>query len=210
MTGISHSNTRMEVCRRARLLVLLSLVAIAATANAQEQATPDQPPSEEIEPRVIGTPGTMMVGFAGYVDRFGSPDNELPTNYTAQIDVGRFITRGFVVGGGLVGTGRLGEDADDVDSGSGAPALHLFTGVLYYLTPHSMVSLYSGGEYWVQLTRRAGEDAGSMVGKLGVQAVVSSRASLFLEGGYGVGLTRNDDEELVSRFIGRVGVRLKF
>ena len=205
----------MDVCRPVPVVVLLSLLAIASTANAQEQATPDQTPaedtlSEEIEPRVIGTAGTLMIGFAGYVDQFASAENGSPITYTAQVDAGRFITRSLVVGGGLVGTGRLGQDADDGDGGSGAPALHVFAGVLYYLTPQAMFSLDSGGEYWAQLTRRAGDDAGSMVGKIGVQAVVSSRASLFLEGGYGVGLTRNDDDELVSRFIGRVGLRLKF
>jgi hypothetical protein len=73
-----------------------------------------------------------------------------------------------------------------------------------------MASLYAGGEYWAQLTQRATSDAGVMVGTLGLQGLVSSRASVFIEGGYGVGLTRGDEGELRSRIVGRAGVRLKF
>ena len=53
-----------------------------------------------------------------------------------------------------------------------------------------MISLYGAGEYWAQLTQRAEQDAGSIVVKLGLHAALSSRASLFAEGGYGFGLTR--------------------
>ena len=188
----------------------LCLVVGVAAAHAQVPSAPADAVSEEIEPRAIGTAGTMMVGLAGYVDRFSSSERDLPTNYAAHIDVGRFVTGKIVARGGLVGTGSFGGDADDLPTGSGAPALHAFGGVLFYFTPESIVSVYSGGEYWAQLTQRAEEDAGSIVGKLGLQGALSSRASLFIEGGYGVGLTRDEDDELVSRFVGQVGIRLKF
>lgn len=150
-----------------------------------------------------------MVGFAGYVDHFFK--QELPTNYTAQIDVGRFLARKIVARGGLTGSGSFGGDAsDDRPTGSGAPALHAFGGVLYYFTPESMVSLFAGGEYWAQLTEREEPDAGAAIGTVGLQGAVSSRASLFVEAGYGIGLTRSDDGERLSRFVGRLGIRLKF
>ena len=38
---------------------------------------------------------------------------------------------------------------------------------------------------------------------------MSARATVFVEGGYGVGLTRTDDDGARQRIIGRVGVRLK-
>jgi hypothetical protein len=193
-----------------RLVLLWSLFTCSA-AQAQVQPTSGDVASEDIEPRMIGTAGTTMIGLAGYVDKFVSPETSLPTNYAAHIDVGRFITRKFVISGGVVGTGSFGgDDSDELTTGSGAPALHVFGGLLYYFTPQSMISLYSGGEYWAQLTQRADEDAGSVVGKLGVQGVLSSRASLFIEGGYGMGLTRSEDGDVLSRFVGRIGIRLKF
>jgi hypothetical protein len=187
--------------------IALVLLTTAGVAHAQS----DQPTSEDIEPRVIGTPGTTMVGVAGYVDRRSSSEHAFATNYTAQIDVGRFITRTLVLRGGLSGSGSFGgEDADEVAGGSGVPALHTFAGLFYYFTPESLLTVYSGGEYWAQLTERADKDAGSIVGTVGLQGVISSRASLFIEGGYGMGLTKGDEGEVVSRFIGRIGVRLKF
>ena len=49
-----------------------------------------------------------------------------------------------------------------------------------------------------------------VVGTIGVQGALSSRASAFVEGGYGVGLRQNEDEVRVRRIVGQVGVRLKF
>jgi hypothetical protein len=183
----------------------------AILAHAQSQATPPQVTSEEIEPRTIGTTGTTMIGLAGYVDGLSSSERALPTNYWAQLDVGRFIARHIVVRGGVAGTGRLrGDDSEDLPAGVGAPALHAVAGALYYFTPLSMVSLFAGGEYWAQLTRRAAGDRGWVVGAAGLQGAMSSRTSVFLEGGYGMGLTKGDEGETLSRFVARVGIRLKF
>lgn len=194
------------------LAVFMSMSALStAVAHAQVESESRTPVSEDVEPRSIGAAGTMMFGVAAFVDRFHSSERTLPTNYTAQIDVGRFVTRAFLVRGGLAGSGSFGgDDPEERPTGVGAPALHAFGGLLYYFTPQSMVSLYSGVEYWAQLTQRAAEDAGSIVGRVGVQGAASSRASLFVEGGYGVGLTKGDEGELVSRFGGQLGVRLKF
>jgi hypothetical protein len=188
-----------------KTVLAIALLAIGATAaHAQGE-------SEDIEPRNIGTAGTMMIGLAGSLDRFSSPELDLPTNYSAHVDLGRFITRRIVARGGVVGTGSVGgDDADEQPTGSGAPALHVFGGVLYYFSPQSILSFYTGGEYWAQVTQRADRDAGSIVARAGVEGAVSSRASIFIDGGYGVGLTRDDDGERLSRFLGRVGVRLKF
>lgn len=73
-----------------------------------------------------------------------------------------------------------------------------------------MASLYSGVDYWAQLTQRSGPDAGSLVGTFAVQGALSSRASLFVEGGYGVALTKSAGNDTLTRYVGRVGVRLKF
>ena len=178
-------------------------------AFAQAPAANAPSASEETEPRIIGTTGTTMIGAAGYVDRLSSSEDVFPTNYTLHVDAGRFIASRIVVRGGLVGTTSLGAE-EELPTGPGAIALHALVGGLYYFTPRSMASLYVGGEYWAQLTQRATSDAGVMVGTLGVQGLVSSRASVFIEGGYGVGLTRGDDGELRSRIVGRAGVRLKF
>lgn len=194
----------MHRARFLRVTALLIVVSVITSARAFAQA-------EEIEPRIVGERGTTLVGFAGFVDKFYSSEEVLPVNYTAQVDVARFITGHFVVRGGLVGTGSFnGENADQLPSGAGAPALHALTGILYYLTPKSMVSLYGGAEYWAQLTQRTSPDSGSLLGKAGIQAAASSRISFFVEAGYGIRLTRDDEDQLMSRVAGQIGVRLKF
>jgi hypothetical protein len=193
------------------LSIVFAVLMSVSVAHAQVEPGSVTAVSEDVEPRSIGAAGTMMFGVAAFVDRFHSSESALPTNYTAQIDVGRFVTRRFVVRGGLAGSGSFGgEDPEERPSGVGVPSLHGFGGLLFYFSPQSMVSLYSGVEYWAQLTQRAEEDAGSIVGRLGLQGAVSSRASLFVEGGYGVGITKGDEGELVSRFGGQLGIRLKF
>src|SRR5688572_26851059 len=99
---------------------LLMVSAVTATAMAQTQ-----PESEDVEPRVIGRPGTMLIGISGFVDKFASSENLFPMNYTAQVDVCRFLTKRFAVRVGTVGTGSVGgEEADEVVSaGSGAPSV---------------------------------------------------------------------------------------
>jgi len=168
-------------------------------------------PTEETEPRIIGRPGTMMVGFSGFVDRFFSPEEVLPINYSVQIDVCRFVTKRLAIRVGAVGTGSVGgEDDDQLRSGSGAPSLHAAGGMLFYFTPQSMVSFYTGGEYWAQLTQRSGRDTGSFLGVAGLHAAISSRASVFIQGGVGARLARGDSDELFTRFVAQMGLRLKF
>jgi hypothetical protein len=185
------------------------LTVLAWTSVIGAQTTP--PRSEEVEPRVIGTTGTMLAGFSGFIDRSFSSEQDLPFNYNLQIDVGRFVTTRFVVRGGIRGTGSVGgDDSEDLPTGQGVPALHGFGGLLYHFTPQSIVSLYTGADYWGQLTQRNGPDTGAIVGVLGVQGALSSRVSLFVEGGYGTGLTKNDDDVRLTRAVGQIGVRLKF
>lgn len=166
--------------------------------------------SEEVEPRIIGTTGTMLMGVSGYLDRFSAPDDALPVNYTLQLDVGRFVSRRIVVRGGLAGSGVFGGAEDEERAtGVGAAALHVFGGASWYFTPQSLASLYAGAEYWSQITSRESGDRGVIVGRLGIQGALSSRASAFMEGGYGVGLTRDEEGETRTRMLLQVGVRVK-
>ena len=183
-----------------------------SVAAQQEQSAPQNNliASEDLEPRTIGSSGTTLVGIAGYVDKFSSSEDTLPWTYTLHVDVTHFLTDRLAVRGGLVGTGSSGEDDSDQTAGIGGPALHATAGAQFYFTPQSIVSLYSGLDYWAQLTRRADSDAGSLVGTLGVQGAMSSRASIYLEGGYGFGLSKGEEDETLRRFVARVGVRLKF
>jgi len=184
------------------------VLAWTGAAGAQTASTPLP---EEVEPRVIGAAGTMMASFSGYVDRFFSSERGLPFNYSMQIDVGRFVTNDFVIRGGLRGSGSVGGDeAEDLPNGPGAPATHAFAGVLYYFTPQSILSAYVGADYWGQLTRRNGRDAGSIVGLAGLQGLLSSRVGVFVEGGYGAALVRDDDDVRVTRMLGQIGVRVRF
>jgi hypothetical protein len=196
-----------------RLTLFLMALSIAGTGFAQTDPAPASPPNqaEELEPRVVGAAGMMTVGFAGFVDRFNSTETLYPTNYTAQVDVTRFLTRRIAIRFGVLGTGSVGgeESADDA-TGPGAAALHVGGGGLFYFTPGSMVSAYAGVEYWAQVTHRADNDAGSAVGKFGFQAVISSRASVFVEGGYGVNLRRGEEGETITRIVGELGLRLRF
>jgi hypothetical protein len=73
-----------------------------------------------------------------------------------------------------------------------------------------MLSLYAGGEYRAQLTSRADRDAGAVLGVGGLQGAVSSRVSVYVEGGYGVRLTPGDDDERQMRLAGQIGLRIKF
>jgi len=182
-------------------LAAASICVIPAAVCAQQ---------EELEPRMVGRPGMTSVGMAGFADRFFSSEEELPTNYTAQVDILRFLTRRIAVRGGVVGSGSFGgETTEDAKAGSGAPALHGLGGVSFYFTPASMVSAYVGAEYWGQITQRSGRDVGSLIGTAGVQGAFSSRASFFIQGGYGARLNRGDDNELLTRFVGQIGLRIR-
>ena len=186
---------------------IVTLTVLAGTSGAAAQTTSP----EEVEPRIIGTTGTMITSFSGFIDRSFSSERALPFNYSLQIDAGRFMTKSFVVRGGLRGTGSVGgDDSENLATGQGAPALHAFGGLLHYFTPQSIVSLYTGADYWAQLTQRDSPDSGWIVGLFGVQGALSSRVSLFLEGGYGTALRKNDDDVRVTRIVGQIGVRLRF
>jgi hypothetical protein len=196
--------------RPALAFLAMLIVAPAAAAQTPGAVATLVQAEEEIEPRTIGTSGTTLIGFSGFMDRFSSSETVLPTNFSAYVDVSRFITKRIVARFGVAGAGHFGGEDDDLPIGAGATAFHGFGGAHFYFTPESMVSLFAGAEYWTQITRRGESKAGAVVGKGGLQAAISSRASLFLEGGYGIDLTKGEDEEIVSRFVGQVGIRLKF
>lgn len=192
------------------VLVFVFLVCQAAIALAQSEPAPAQTVPDELEPRIVGRRGTTWIGFGGFLDKFSSTENLFPTNYTAQADVCRFLTKRIAVRAGVVGSGVFGgEEQDDAPTGSGAPALHVSGGAHYYFTPLKMASFYLGGEYWAQLTQRTSGDTGSVVGVVGLHAVVSSRASVFVQGGFGGRIARGDDDELLTRIVAQLGVRLK-
>ena len=68
-----------------------------ASIELRDQATPTFAPSEEIEPRIIGTTGTTVVGFARYVDKFFSSNPSQPSFVRAHAGAQR--------GGGPKGLG---------------------------------------------------------------------------------------------------------
>jgi hypothetical protein len=181
----------------------------ASDLSAQDAPRTTELVSEELQPHIVGAKGTTMIGFGGYVDRVYSSERLLPVNYTIQINVSKFVTTRFVVRGGLSGSGSAGgDDPEDRPTGVGAPALHASGGLFYYLRPQSMWSLYGGAEYWTQLTQRADTDRGAVIGSIGVEGAVSRRLGIFLEGGYGLGLTGPDEQ--TNRLVARVGMRWKF
>lgn len=147
------------------------------------------------------------VGFSGFVDGVRSSATSFPLHLTLQVDVLRFVTNRVAIRGGVLGATHTGDDGDD---GPGVAALHATAAALYFFTPRSMASFYTGGEYRAQLTHRADRDAGTLLGKAGVQAAFSSRVGFFVEGGYGARLTRGDDDERQTRIVGELGVRIRF
>ena len=209
------TTTRARWHRRGLSILLTAAIVTAASAvTAVAQTDPQQTPivSEEIEPRVVGRRGMMSVGISGFADKFSSTENVFATNYIAQVDVCRFLTRRFAVRGGLVGSGRFGGGDSEDDAwpvGSGAPAMQVAGGLLFYFTPQKLASFYLGGEYWAQLTQRVAGDTGSLVGVAGIHATLSSRASLFVQGGVGGRVARGDEGELLTRIVAQLGVRIK-
>ena len=194
MTGCDVTNRILLAC------VLLASSASLALAQS----------SEEVEPRIIGARGVMSLGLSGFVDKFMSSEDTFPLNATVHVDVTRFLTSRIAVRGGLLGTAAFGGDAEDGTTGPGVVAMHAIGGAFYYFTPQSMVSLYAGGEYRAQLTHRAERDAGTLCGKGGLEAAVSSRVSVFVEGGWGARLTRGDEDELQTQIVGEIGFRIRF
>ncbi len=194
-------------------LAVCGLCFAVSTVVSAQTAPPIVPSasSEEIEPRVVATRGTTMIGISGSLDHFQSREQRFPLNFNAYVDVTRFVTSHVAVVGGVTGSGSLGgDDSEERPRGLGAPALHVFGGALYYFTPQSIMTLYAGPSYWNQLSERSASDTGAVVGLLGAQAAMSSRAMVFLEGGYGAELSRGSREEIRTRLLGRIGIRVRF
>jgi hypothetical protein len=190
-------------CLRTLALVAISVVTSALHASAQ---------SEDVEPRTIGARGTTLVGLSGSVTRFFSSEDVIPGRYTVQIDGHRFVFNKIAVRFGVVGSGGFGGSSsdDETDPDLGTAAVEALGGALYYFTPQSIWSLYAGTEYRARLTERLTSDPGTVNGIVGLQGAFSSRASFFVEGGYGLRLQRGDEGELHTRIVGLAGVRFRF
>lgn len=178
-------------------------LALVAPAEAQ--------PAEEIEPRSVGGAGVTTIGIAGFIDTLSSSEDSFPLRVTAHVEVTRFLTSRIALRGGLIGSDSFGgDDADDQPTGPGVPSLQATVAGLFYFSADAMVSAYVGSEYRAQLTSRADRDAGAVLGVGGLQGAVSSRLSIYVEGGLGFRLTRGDEDERQTRLGGQVGVRIRF
>jgi hypothetical protein len=189
--------------------VLCVIAAVTASPNlAVAQSTP--PADEELEPRVVAAAGVTTLGLSGFIDKVSSSEDAFPWNATAQFDLTRFLTRRLAARIGLVGSTTADGLDDDERIGAAAPAFYATGAALVYLTPSSVISPYLGTEYRARLTERPEKDAGIVLGLAGVQASISSRASVFAEAGYGIDLTRGSEGELRTRFVTSFGVRVRF
>ena len=167
-------------------------------------------PNEDVEPRVVGAPGRTSIGLAGYADRITSEDDDLPFHLTLQVDVSHFLTTRIAVRGGVVGSGALGGDPDDVPTGIGVTALHAFGA--------GELLLHAAGR-WPASTPAPATGPRSPPATAPTAARSSASAAwrrrsrrarrVFVEGGYGLGLTRTEDGATRQRFVARVGVRVK-
>lgn len=190
-----------------RVLCVLAAVAVNADrASAQSTSSAD----DELEPRVVGAAGVTTLGLSGFIDKVSSSEDAYPWQATAQFDLTRFLTRRLAARIGLVGSTTADGLDDDERIGAAAPAFYANAAALVYLTPSAVISPYLGTEYRARLTERPEKDAGTVFGLGGVQASMSSRASVFAEAGYGLDLTRGSDDELRTRFVTSVGVRVRF
>ncbi|MGH9311498.1 MAG: hypothetical protein ACRD1U_19115 [Vicinamibacterales bacterium] len=198
-------NRRSSACAL-RTLAVVSIIVMGSAAPGFAQG-------EEIEPRIIAQRGTTLLGMSGSLSRFFSSEELIAGTFTVQVDGHRFVFDKIALRAGLVGTGQFGGPAEDEDtaaSGPGAASLEALGGALYYFTPASVWSFYGGAEYRFRLTERAASDAGAVTGLAGLQGAISSRASFFVEGGYGVRLRKGDEGELLTRIVGLAGVRFRF
>ena len=189
--------------------------------------------SEDVEPRIIGNRGVTLLGLSGSLSRFFSTEELMAGTYTVQADGHRFVSRKIALRFGVIGANTFGgssdesdsdasdsdADADSSDSSSdnddavtslAGNVIEALGGAIFYFTPESIWSFYGGGEYRARLTNRSAGDAGSVNAILGVQGALSSRASFFFEGGYGLRLQRGDAGELQTRIVGQAGVRFRF
>jgi hypothetical protein len=195
--------TTMLTRRVIRMLAMSLLVQAAATHPGFAQ-------TEDLEPRIIGTRGTTLVGVSGSFGRFFSTEDLFAGHYTVQVDGHRFIFSKIAIRFGVLGSGTFSGESSEDDPTSSTPTLEALGGASYYFTPESMWSLYAGGEYRARLTERLANDSGSVLGTAGLQGVISSRASFFIEGGYGMRLRTGDEGEVLTRMVGQVGLRIRF
>jgi hypothetical protein len=186
-------------CRGALAVVFFTIASVPAFAQ------------EDLEPRIVASAGQTTVGFSGFIDKFSSSEASFPLHATLHLEVSRFVTNRIALRGGVIGSAVIGGDeGDEVVTGPGATAVDALGSVLYYFTPTSMVSFYAGTEYRMPVSRRAAREAGTALGLAGLQATVSSRAAIFVQGGYGARLTRGDDGEWQRRLAAAIGFRLRF
>lgn len=195
-------------CRRVRVLVVCVALCGDAVPSRAQDAAPAA--SEELEPRVVGAAGVTTIGLSGFIDKVSSSEDVFPWRATAQFDLTRFVTRRFAARIGLIGSTSADGLDDDERIGAAAPAFFATAAALAYLTPSAVLSPYFGLEYRARLTDRPARDAGVTLGLAGAQAALSSRASMFVEAGYGIDLTRGSDDELRTRFVTTFGVRIRF
>lgn len=209
---VSHLRKKLGLRRGAIVTVRSVGYLLRAALVSVICAAPAYAQNEDLEPRSVGEAGVSAIGLSGFIDKFSSSEEAFPWHVTAHVDFTRFVTGHIAIRGGLLGSTTFGgdEEEDSAVTGPGASALHAHGGAAYYFTPDAMASLYAGGEYRAQLTDRAERDAGTVLGKGGVQAAFSSRVSLFVEGGYGIRLTRGAEDERQTRIVGEMGVRIKF
>jgi hypothetical protein len=189
-----------------RAACLLAILASSAT----ESSAQSEPVGEELEPRVVGATGVTTMGLSGFIDKVSSSEDAFPWRATGHLELTRFVTAHFAARLGVLGSSTADGLDDDERIGAAAPAFHATVAALAYFTPGAVISPYVGMEYRARLTERPEKDAGTVLAIGGVQAALSSRASVFVESGYGIDLTRGSDDELRTRFTTSFGVRIRF
>lgn len=206
-----------------RATVFIAVVT-GSVATAWAQSPQEQHHSEEVEPRIIGHRGVTLFGVSGSLNRYFSSEDLFAGSYTVQVDGHHFISKKIAVRFGAIGSDHFGgepDDSDDSDDDSSADdsetsgtlagnAVEVLGGAVYYFTPESVWSFYGGAEYRTRVTNRLTDDIGSVNAIVGLQGALSSRASFFVEGGYGLRLQRGSEGELQTRIIGQGGVRFRF
>lgn len=191
----------------AACLVSAALCSAPAGAAAQENTLPL---GEALEPRVVAVGGATTIGLSGFADKVSSSEDVFPWTATAHVELMRFLTRRLALRVGLLGSTTADGLEDDERTTAAAPAFHASAAALFYVTPGALLSPYAGVEYRSRLSERPATDAGTVLGLTGLQVTVSSRASVFVEAGFGGDLTRGDEGELRTRFVSAIGVRIRF
>ena len=195
-------------CSRSGVRAVCFLATLAGSVTgAAAQSTPAV---EELEPRIVGAAGVTTLGLSGFIDKVSSSEDAFPWRVTGHLDLTRFLTQHLAARLGVVGSSTADGLDDDERIGAAAPAFHATVAALAYLTPGAVISPYVGTEYRARLTDRPEKDVGTVLGIGGVQAALSSRASVFVESGFGIDLTRGSDDELRTRFTTSFGVRIRF